>query len=51
MAYLKTERDLKYIKLGSKKLPWVRTAIHLGCKIDENVNGLNGDLMEKERFI
>ena len=47
MAYLKTERDLKHIKLGGKELPWVRTAKHLGCKIDENVNGLNGDLMEK----
>ena len=47
MAFLNQNRELKNIKLVGKDLPWVKTAKHLGCKVDENHCGLNGDLMEK----
>ena len=47
MAFLKKERDLKNITLGGIELPWVNTAKHLGCKLDDTFNGLKNDLMEK----
>ena len=47
MAYLAYERELKNIVLEGKELPWVKTAKHLGCRLDENHCGLRSDLMEK----
>ena len=47
MAYLACERELKNIVLEGKELPWVKTAKHLGCRLDENHSGLRSDLMEK----
>ena len=38
MAFLKKERDLKNITLGGNELPWVNTAKHLGCKLDDTFN-------------
>ena len=47
MAFLTQNRDLKNITLNGEDLPWVKTAKHLGCKINEDTHGLNDDLMEK----
>ena len=49
MAFLRHERNLKSITLEGKCLPWVKTARHLGCKINDNIriSSLNDDLMEK----
>ena len=48
MAYLNNDREVRNITLNGKDLPWVKTAKHLGCKIDDTQHGgLHTDLMEK----
>ena len=47
MAILNDDRDVNNITLGGKKLPWVRSAKHLGCTITDTSGELAKDIMEK----
>jgi hypothetical protein len=47
IAFLKTERTLKAIKLNGIDLPWVNEVKHLGNKLGIDNYGLSRDLMEK----
>ena len=43
----KEKTVLRSILLNEKELPWVESALHLGCKITNNIHGLPKDIMEK----
>ena len=43
----KEKTVLRSILLNEKELPWVEPALHLGCKITNNIHGLPKDIMEK----
>ena len=44
MAFLKDDRDLKSMMLGKHELPWVKSAKHLGCKLENHINGMKQDI-------
>ena len=46
IASLKKDRELKKLRLGGLELPWVKSAKHLGCTIEESMK-MKKDLMEK----
>ena len=52
IAYLKSERELRKLKLCENDLPWVDSCKHLGNKIQNKMDGMKQDLLEKRaRFI
>ena len=46
LASLKKDRELKKLRLGGMDLPWVKSAKHLGCTIEQSMK-MKKDLMEK----
>ena len=49
---LRKERPVRNLKLGDDELPWVKTFTHLGCKIEDKLDGMKKDIREKRaRFI
>ena len=52
MAFLKKERPLRKLVLCGDKLPWVNDGKHLGCTIENKIDGMKKDLMIKRaKFI
>ena len=47
IAFTKRERDLKPLSLNGNCLPWVTSVKHLGTQIENRLNGMSKDLMEK----
>ena len=47
MAFLKKKRSLNNLKLHGHNLPWVSYVKHLGCKIENTLDGMKQDLREK----
>ena len=47
MAFLSKNRSLKDIMLCGKKLPWVQRVRHLGNTIENNIDGMTQDILEK----
>ena len=47
LAFLKKDRNLRNIKLGRTKLPWVESTKHLGNKIMTTSYGMEQDVLEK----
>jgi hypothetical protein len=47
MAFLQKDRKLKNMKLAGNNLPWVESGKHLGVKIENSIDGLKQDMMEK----
>ena len=49
---LKKERPVRNLTLGNNKLPWVTSFTHLGCKIENKLDGMKKNMREKRaRFI
>ena len=44
---MKNKIKLKDLSLNGKVIPWVSSAKHLGCKITNNIDGLQNDILEK----
>ena len=47
MAFLKKDRDIIPLRMNGNKLPWVTSTKHLGTKIENKLDGMAKDLMEK----
>ena len=47
IAFTKKKTVLRSILPNEKELSWVESALHLGCKITNNIHGLPKDIMEK----
>ena len=47
LAFTKRSRELTSIQLNGNDLPWVTSAKHLGTKVENCLNGVVQDLMEK----
>ena len=47
MAFLNNDRNLRNLKLGGHDLPWVPSVKHLGCKIENTLDGMKQDIREK----
>ena len=47
LASLRKDRELKNLTLDGKDLPWVKSSKHLGCTIEQNIQSMKKDLMEK----
>ena len=48
MAFMKNKIKLKDLSLNGKVIPWVSSAKHLGCKITNNIDGLQNDILERK---
>ena len=52
LSFLLKERDLAKMKLCNDDLPWVESGKHLGNKVENRINGLKKDILEKRaRYI
>ena len=47
MAFLKKDRDITPLQMNGNDLPWVTSAKHLGTKVENKIDGMAKDLMEK----
>ena len=47
MAFLKKDRDITPLQMNGDDLPWVTSAKHLGTKVENKIDGMAKDLMEK----
>ena len=47
IAYLKTQRNLRKLKLCENDLPWWDSCKHLGNKLMNTMDGMKKDILEK----
>ena len=47
IAFLKSERNLRKMKLCGNDLPWESSGKHLGNKVENKIDGMRKDLLEK----
>ena len=52
ISFLQKKRELRKLQLCGNSLPWVSSALHIGNRITEDINGLKQDMKEKKgRYI
>ena len=47
LAFLKTERIIQEMRLNGRSLPWVKSGIHLGNTVENDINGMKQDTRVK----